>query len=597
MLYPIDSETREVRELDGIWDFCLDPLDRGIAEGWERRPWPERMGMPVPASFNDIGTDPRIRDHVGPAWYRREFYCPDSWRGRSVSLRIGAAAHDATVWVNGTQVVRHRGGFLPFEADVRSAARFGVMGANTVVIRVSNVLDWTTLPPGQVSSLPWGGKRQDYFHDFYNYAGICRPVRLVAQPVDGIDDARVEVTRSEGNALVRVSVATRAARCEVALADAGAIVATASGQEARMTVENPRWWSPESPTLYTLTIRVWDETGGLRDVYHLPVGLRTVRVDGDRFLLNERPFYFRGFGRHEDSDIRGKGADDAVHVRDVALLKWIGANSVRSSHYPYAEEFLRLADREGIAVIGECPAVGLYHFHEQENPKTPLFTSDKAGADLRAHHADTVREMIARDRNHACILMWSLGNETATHEAAGFEHFSEVIRLARQMDSTRPVTVVECNFPRHDRIGELVDVIAINRYYGWYLDSGDLSSVGAKLRAELAEWRERWRKPILLSEYGADTIAGLHKLPSALFTEEFQIELLSAFHEVLDSFPYIVGEHVWAFADFATKQGIGRVDGNRKGIFTRQRQPKAAAFALRARWTAAEKSRTAATLS
>lgn len=597
MLYPIDSETREVRELDGIWDFCLDPLDRGIDEHWEFQLWPERMSMPVPASFNDIGTEQRVRDHVGPVWYRREFFCPESWRGRSVRLRIGAAAHDATVWINGSHVVRHRGGFLPFEAEIDPVARFGSEGSNIVVVRVSNVLDWTTLPPGQVSELPWGGKRQDYFHDFYNYAGICRPVRLIAQPVAGIDDVRVEVTRTGQDARVRVHVATRATRCEVALRDAGTIVATAEGQEVQMTVVNPRWWSPDSPTLYDLTIRVFDEAAGLRDVYHLPVGLRTVRVDGDRFLLNEQPFYFRGFGRHEDSDVRGKGSDHAINVRDVALLKWIGANSVRSSHYPYAEEFLRLADREGIAVIGECPAVGLYLFNEQEDPKTPIFTPDKAGADLRRHHRETVREMIARDRNHACILMWSLGNETATHEAAGLEHFADVIHLARQMDPTRPITVVECNYPRHDRIGELVDVIAINRYYGWYLDSGDLGSVGTKFRAELAEWRQRWKKPILLSEYGADTIAGLHKLPSTLFTEEFQVEFLSAFHEVLDLCPFIVGEHVWAFADFATKQGISRVDGNRKGVFTRQRQPKAAAFSLRARWLAVARPRAAAPIS
>ena len=553
--------------------------------------------MPVPSSFNDLTTDPRVRDHVGPVWYRREFFCPESWRGRSVRLRIGAAAHDATVWVNGHQVTRHRGGFLPFEAELSTVVRFGQEGANTVVLRVSNVLDWTTLPPGEVSDLPWGAKRQDYFHDFYNYAGICRPVRLIAQPKDGIEGVRVDVERAGADARVRVQVNSKAARCEVSLSHAHTCVAQAAGHVAELAIRDPKWWSPDSPTLYELTVRVFNDGGNVHDVYRLPVGLRTVRVDGDRFLLNEQPFYFRGFGRHEDSDVRGKGVDDAVNARDISLLKWIGANSVRSSHYPYAEEFLRLADREGIAVIGECPAVGLYHFDEQENPTTPIFTPDKAGDELCRHHCETVQSMIERDRNHACILMWSLGNETATHEAAGIEHFAEVVRLTRQLDSTRPITVVECNFPRHDRIGEFVDVIAINRYYGWYIDSGDLRSVGTKFRAELAEWRQRWNKPILLAEYGADAIAGLHKVPSVLFSEEFQVEFLRAYHEVLDASPFIVGEHVWAFADFATKQGISRVDGNRKGVFTRQRQPKAAAFSLRDRWLAAAKARAATSIS
>lgn len=596
MLYPIDTETREVRDLNGIWEFCLDPQDRGMAEDWPSQPWPERMGMPVPSSFNDVTIEPRIRDHVGPVWYRREFFCPDSWRGRSVRLRVGAAAHDAMVWVNGQRIAHHRGGFLPFEIDLGPVARFGREGSNTLVLRVSNVLDWTTLPPGQVSTLPWGGKRQDYFHDFYNYAGICRPVRLIAQPVDGIEGVSVTVTRTGTDARVCVQVTTRAPRCEVTLGLAQSPVAHAAGHSVEFLAVKPRWWSPDSPTLYELTVRTFDADGHLHDVYRLPVGLRTIRLDGDRFLLNEEPFYFRGFGRHEDSDVRGKGSDDVINVRDISLLKWVGANSVRSSHYPYAEEFLRLADREGVAIIGECPAVGLYHFDEQENPTTPIFTPEKAGEELRRHHCETAQSMIERDRNHACILMWSLGNETATHEVAGVAHFAEVIRLARKLDPSRPITVVECNFPRHDRIGELVDVIAINRYYGWYIDSGDLASIGAKFRAELTEWRQRWRKPILLAEYGADTIAGLHKLPSSLFSEEFQVEFLRAYHEVLDSCPFIVGEHVWAFADFATKQGISRVDGNRKGVFTRQRQPKAAAFSLRERWLKAAKSPVATSL-
>lgn len=586
MLYPIDTETREVRELSGIWDFCLDPEDRGLADQWQTNDWPERRSMPVPASYNDITTDRAVHDHVGPVWYRREFFCPESWRGKSVRVRFGAAAHRAIVWINGREMTRHLGGFLPFEADAAAVVRFGAEGVNTLVVRVDNVLNWTTLPPGEVTSLPWGGKRQDYFHDFYNYAGICRPVRLIAQPVDGIDGIHASVSRIGDDARVRVRIATRAARCELHLIHAGTTVAAGASVEAELTVANPLWWSPDSPTLYELEARAFDTAGRLSDIYRLPLGLRTVRVDGDRFLLNEQPFYFRGFGRHEDSDLRGKGSDDAVNVRDLSLLKWIGANSVRSSHYPYSEEFLRLADREGIAVIGECPAVGLYRFDEQENPTTPIFTTDKAGAALRDHHHDTTRGMIERDRNHACILMWSLANETATHEDAGFEHFSTIVGLARKLDPSRPITVVECNFPRHDRVGALVDVIAINRYYGWYLDSGDIASIGPKFRAELAEWRARWRKPILLSEYGADTIAGLHKLPSAMFSEEFQVDYLRAFHEVLDSCPFIVGEHVWAFADFATKPGITRIDGNRKGVFTRQRQPKAAAFSLRERWLA-----------
>lgn len=590
MLYPIDSETREIRDLNGIWDFRLDADDRGMAEGWFQSGWSGcGLAMPVPASYNDITTDAAVRDHVGPVWYRRKFFCPESWRTRQVVLRFGAAAHRAQVWVNGRTLGTHKGGFLPFEFPLDNLVNLGADGENTLVVRLDNRLDWTTLPPGEVGEAKHGGgasQRQTYFHDFFNYAGLHRPVRLVARPRNGIDGIETRVEQNGAAAEVAIVIASGLPAHRATLrAEDGSIAATAQGTGAvGLTVAEPKWWSPDRPNLYTLQIEGLEASGSVADVYHLPLGLRTVRVDQDCFLLNGRPFYFTGFGRHEDSDLRGKGADDVVDQRDVNLLKWIGANSIRTSHYPCAEEFLRLADREGIAVIGECPAVGLFKFDEQENPTTPIFCAGRAGAELRQHHLDTVRDMIIRDRNHACILMWSLGNEAATHEPAGVEQFTAVAELARRHDPTRPLTIVECNYPRHAKVGHLVDVIAINRYYGWYLDAGDLTTIAGQLAAELEEWRRRWPKPILLAEYGADTIAGLHKLPGVMFSEEFQVEYVKAFNEVLDRCPYVVGEHVWAFTDFATKQGITRIDGNRKGVFTRQRQPKSVAHYLHARW-------------
>lgn len=592
MLYPIDTETREVRDLNGIWDFRLDPEDHGIAAKWFCGPWnSQEIAMPVPASYNDISTEAKVRDHVGPVWYRRTFFCPDAWAAKHVALRFGAAAHAAQVWLNGQMLCSHQGGFLPFEAQINSLIKFGSEGENVVVVRLDNRLDWTTLPPGELSESSIGvdgkaAKRQTYFHDFFNYAGLHRPVRLVVYPVGGIEDIQARVTRAGEEARVAVEVAAARPIFQATLLHAdGTIVTTLRGtKQAELAVPEPRWWSPGHPYLYTLCVELLGDGGEVVDVYRLPLGLRTVRVEQDKFLLNERPFYFTGFGRHEDSDLRGKGADDVVDQRDANLLKWIGANSIRTSHYPCSEEFLRLADREGIAVIGECPAVGLFKFEEQENPTTPIFCDERAGEKLRQHHLDTVRDMINRDRNHACILMWSLGNETATHEAAGVEHFTGVAQLARALDPTRPITIVECNYPRYSKIGHLVDVIAVNRYFGWYLETGDLAAIAGKLGAELEEWRRRWPKPFLLSEYGADTIPGLHKLPAVMFSEEFQVEYVKACNDVLDRCPYVVGEHVWAFTDFATKQGITRIDGNRKGVFTRQRQPKAVAHYLRQRW-------------
>jgi beta-glucuronidase len=130
----------------------------------------------------------------------------------------------------------------------------------------------------------------------------------------------------------------------------------------------------------------------------------------------------------------------------------------------------------------------------------------------------------------------------------------------------------------------LADVTMVNRYYGWYVDSEDLESAEKNLEAELRAWAEKYDQPILVTEYGADTISGLHSVRPVLYSEEYQAELLDTYHRVFDRIDAVVGEHVWNFADFQTGTSFVRVDGNKKGVFTRDRRPKAAAQHLRRRW-------------
>lgn len=591
MLYPIDSETRQTKDLNGIWDFALDPENIGVSQAWfsQSRLPGEPATMPVPASYNDITTDKTIRDHIGPAWYLKKFFAPKSWESEQVDLRVGAASHRAVAWINGVEICRHKGGFLPFEGEASSAIRYGE--ENTLIIQVDNILDWTTLPPGEVKfetarvPSPVGFKHQDYMHDFYNFSGLHRPVRLVVRPRNGVEDVTVKTTGDSSVFKVSVHTVTNAESVSIALKDdSGVIVAQGLGINSVLTVESPNLWQPGAAYLYNLEVSTIDESGAVYDVYHLPIGLRTVEVIGKQFLINGEPFYFRGFGKHEDADIRGKGLDEVTNARDFQLLKWINANSFRTSHYPYAEEMMRMADREGIVVIDEVPAVGLYFFTEDELPEKSIFVDERAGEPLRSHHLDCVREMIQRDKNHPCVVMWSLGNETATHEDAGVTHYEAVASLARSLDDTRPLTIVEYNFPWYSKIGHIVDVLGVNRYYGWYFDTGCLETIAVKLRNEIECWWERWQKPVLFTEYGADTIEGTHALPATMFSEEFQIEFLDQYHTIFDEYDYVIGEQVWAFADFATKEGVRRVGGNKKGIFTRQRQPKSAAHYLRKRW-------------
>jgi len=181
--------------------------------------------------------------------------------------------------------------------------------------------------------------------------------------------------------------------------------------------------------------------------------------------------------------------------------------------------------------------------------------------------------------------MWSVANEAATYEENAYPYFKKIIEEAKRLDPTRPVTIVESSFPDETKVGTLVDVICVNRYYSWYTDSGKLDLIEYQLEKELKRWFELFNKPVFVTEYGADTIAGFHSDPPVMFSEEYQCEMLKKYHTVFDKLDFIIGEHVWNFADFATKQDVRRIMGNKKGIFTRQRQPKIAAFLLKERWS------------
>lgn len=582
MLRPQDSPTRERKSLTGLWRFRLDPAGEGRDSGWWRGPLADARDMPVPASYNDIPADATVRDHVGDAWYQTVIRVPRGWVGQRVVLRFDAATHRAVVWVDDAEVARHEGGYTPFEADVTEHVRPGEEVRVTVV--VDNRLSWRSLPPGIVEN-----GRQTYFHDFFNYAGLHRPVWLYSTPAAYVDDITVVTGLDGTTGTVGYRVGTvGGGSVRAVLVDAdGTEVGSADGASGELAVEDVHPWRPGEGYLYTLRVELTDGAD-LVDSYALPVGIRTVEVRGTQFLINGEPFHFTGFGKHEDADIRGKGHDDALMVHDFALMEWIGANSFRTSHYPYAEEVLDYADRHGIVVIDETAAVGqnlgmMAGILRREFP--PTFSADTIDDVGREVHAQAIRELVARDKNHPSVVLWSIANEPESDTDASVAYFTPLLALARELDPSRPVGLVNMAFAPHgrDRLQELGDVVMINRYYGWYLHTGDLVAAEKALQAELDAWAAEG-KPILLTEYGADTLAGLHSVVTQPWSEEYQTDFLDMYHRVFDRVEAVVGEHVWNFADFATASSVARVAGNKKGVFTRDRKPKAAAFALRRRW-------------
>lgn len=592
MLYPQASESRAVMDLSGIWRFKVDD-EEGFDPGL---PLEDSRSVAVPASYNDQFPDLELRQHAGYFIYQREFSVPTALQNDHVILRFGSVTHEAWVYVNGEEVSHHKGGFTPFEADITDLLQ---KGKNLLTVHVSNLLDYSTLPVGNYSeSKDEDGKivhHVDENFDFFNYAGIHRPVKLYTRPATYIEDITItpEVNVEDTSSKIQIQTTVVGDYDSVRLNlydEEGHKVGQGEGAETSLSLAKTRLWQPLDAYLYSLTVELIKDDDTL-DVYTEDFGVRTVEVNDGQFLINGQPFYFKGFGKHEDTYVNGRGLNEAYNVLDVEIMKDMGANSIRTSHYPYSEEMMRLCDREGIVVIDEVPAVGLLDGFNFDVSNLDGLKDDQTWSVMETHdaHEQAIRELIARDKNHACVVMWSIANEAANYANGAYDYFKPFFDLARELDpQKRPCTYVSLllTTPQTDQTTELVDVICLNRYYGWYVETGKLDQAEEKTRQELQQWQEKYpEKPIMYTEYGADTVAGFHSVYGEPFTEEFQEDYYKMNSKVFDEIDHFVGEQLWNFADFQTKFGVARVQGNKKGIFTRQREPKRVVRYLKDRWT------------
>ncbi|MDO4340581.1 MAG: beta-glucuronidase [Eubacteriales bacterium] len=585
MLYPKLNDARALIDLSGIWDFKLDD-GTGFDSGWIEKPFLNPVKIAVPASYNDQIEGVDFRDHYGWAFYQKELMIPQMLLEQRIVLRFGAVTHQAKVYLNGKLLCEHKGGFLPFEAEINGYVH---PGKNLLCVAVDNRVDYSTLPVGnEVGAAFFGADLPDIpsvnmtkqkphnapNFDFFNYAGIHRPVKMYTTPWNYIEDIVIvpRITGKDAEVRYTVSCVGEGEAFVKIYDEEGKLTAEASGKEGMLSIPDARLWEPGNAYLYTAHVEFGD------DVYEEEFGIRSVEIKGTQFLINGKPFYFKGFGKHEDSEVHGRGMDNAMNVKDLSLMKWLGANSFRTSHYPYAEEMMNLCDRLGIVVIDETPAVGL-NFGWNDEGYAKFRTKE--------HHEQVIRDLIARDKNHPCVVVWSIANEPDTEKQpkAAHDYFKPLYDLAHACDpQNRPVSLVICqNDYTRDITAPEMDIVFANRYYGWYVFGGDLDAAERAMREEMKYWKNLG-KPWMITEYGADTVAGIHMATPNMFSEEYQVEYYKRMNKVLDECDFVVGEHTWNFADFATVQGTLRVDGNKKGMFTRQRRPKLAAHYFKERW-------------
>ena len=603
MLYPQSNAYRQMADLSGFWDFRFDPADEGREQGWSAGFDPAEI-IAVPASWNDQFDD--WRDYLGAAWYQTRFDLPWGWNGQRILARFNSVNYLAEVWLNGKRLGEHEGGHLPFVFDLTDYVK--EMG-NVLVVRVDGSLAPDRVPPGNLrgqAGAVWPTVNfPDTSFDFFPFCGIHRPVLLYSEPRDAITDVTVTTDIRDTNGIVHVRIAHTYGDelgAWVSIMGHGfetsvSMQGTADERVAETTVvvRDAALWSPDAPNLYALRVDLYRGNKAV-DRYDLAIGIRTIAVEGEQLLLNGQPVKLVGFGRHEDFPVVGKGLLPALIVKDYALMRWIGANSFRTSHYPYSEQMMDLADRLGFMVIDETPAVGLFFFEEGLEKRNRICQQ-------------MLREMIDRDKNHPSVIMWSIANEphTARPEAreAYYRDFTVIdhpsrplavaafkaqVELVHALDPTRPVILVSHEGAIEEAF-EFVDVVGLNRYRGWYTESGQIERGLEMLDREIELVHRLYPKPFLLSEFGTDTIPGHHAQPPEMFSEEYQAEFLTKQIQLTDAKPYVIGQHVWNMCDFKTSQGVQRVAGyNYKGVFTRDRRPKLAAHRLRALWRGEDES-------
>ncbi|NBD37440.1 MAG: beta-glucuronidase [Verrucomicrobia bacterium] len=575
MLYPQENTNRRRLNLDGFWDFRAQE-EGEAADGWERG-LPDPKVLAVPASWNEQRED--LFTFFGRGWYQRDVHLPAEWRGRRIWLRIGAAHYRVRAWWNGEELGSYEGGSLPSEFELTEEARPGA--GNRLTIEVDARLDPVGLPPA-MEAAGKGEERIGFFnqnppvtYDFFPYGGIHRSVWVYATAANRIESVfvRTSLSGDHTEAVLEVraavsdagSVARLAAEVEGQTADLSREAGT-GWWSGRLTVSSPRLWDVGRPEMYEVALTL-ESVNGEEDTYQQPFGIREVCIGEEGLLLNGRPVYLTGFGKHEDSDFYGRGFNPAVAIRDFELLRWVGANSFRTGHYPYAEEVYDLADRHGVLVIGETPFVGM-----NERMFTP---------ETEARALPMIERMIARDANHPSVVAWSLANEPYVKSDAALAFFQAMARTARQCDPTRPITYVGHVEVEDNRAMHEYDFICLNKYYGWYIGHGRIDDTLEAFSRKLDEFHKAFQKPMMVTEFGGDAVPGMHAWPAQPFSEEYQAEIVEKQIAVMRSKPYIFGFHLWNFADFKTGQTLTRIILNRKGAFTRDRKPKLVAHVLR----------------
>ena len=616
----------EISLRDG-WRFKLGPESATELQPEPNATWTtvsvphtwNRVGYYKDAPTSHINTAQNVVTTQGVGWYKLVFTPPANVEGMESFLQFDAASRIATVWLNGTMLGTHRGGFSRFRLDSTAALKPGQK--NTLTVNVDNTKPVLGSPTADV--LPLTG-------DFFVYGGLYRPVSLVftkKMHLDLMDYGSSGVyakTTSVASAGAQVQVRARvrndseqngAVLLRTLLVDAKGKVAAQQEQSvtvgaasvvestANVAVPHPHLWQGvEDPYLYRLVVELSNKSRQVVDRVSLPFGIRQVRFDPDNGLfLNGKHVAVHGVGYHQDREGKGWASEPEDVAADEAMMREMGVTGIRLTHYQHGQPIHDLADRDGLVLWDEIPLVSQWTLGESLQPTEAL----------RENARQQLRELIAQDFNHPSVVTWSIGNEidfgNSIPAFVGNKSgdapdplplLKELNQLAHELDPSRPTTLATCcegiRYAPDTVVpitASVTDLSGANRYFGWYY--GKPSDLGPHLD-DLHHTRPA--QPMAVTEYGAGGAVSLHSdnalggpdsrnRPQA---EEYESYIHEQNWSTMRGKPYLWGTFIWNSFDFgSTSRSEGNAqDINTKGIVTFDRQHrKDPYYFYKANWT------------
>ncbi|MFO7447532.1 MAG: glycoside hydrolase family 2 TIM barrel-domain containing protein [Ignavibacteriaceae bacterium] len=554
--------------LNGNWQIIIDPYETGY---YNYRYEPAENGffmnqkpkdktelieydfdkselLKVPGDWNT--QKEKLMLYEGTIWYKKDFnYSLE--KNKRLFVHFGAVNYKSIVYLNGNKLGEHEGGFTPFNFEITGLVK---EKDNFLILKVDNKRSREFVPTVNT--------------DWWNYGGITRDVTLVEVPSAFIKDYFIQLDKESYSRIsgwIQLDGQNGEEQIKIKIPEIKAEYTASSDVKGfcRFTFNaQPELWSPQNPKLYEVIIE------STTDTITEKIGFRIIETNNGDILLNGGKIFLKGISVHEEAPLRGGRANTKEDAR--IILNWIkelNGNFVRLAHYPHNEHIVRLADELGILIWSEIP---VYWTILWKNETTYLNAERQ------------LTEMISRDKNRSSVVLWSVSNETPLSEDR-LIFLKKLADRARSLDNSRLLTAALENHYIDDNtimiddpFGEYLDVIGLNEYLGWY--------DGLPEKAARINYKTKYNKPIIISEFGADALQGHHGDNLTRWTEEYQVNVYEHQVKLMERIPNLSGMSPWILADFRSpRRNLPGIQDhwNRKGLISDRGIKKKAFYVLK----------------